>query len=319
MQWFRYLVLSMSITACGGGYSKEDVPADPIAFVRQEAKRGIVDLNSFQDALSARIPGRDEPKRERPRTSLVVMTIPTGEVRVVEEAGLGALPLDWSDDGARLLVGRREHPNQPMQLFEWGRHAGSFERAPVGISLGGAGISKGLLRIAWAGPISTPGQPAGRGIRIYKANEGDQVFSPGIGGVDPDVSPDGESLIWAQPSRLADRDPVIMAAAVGDTEGRPLGRGGRPRFSRDGKWIVFVRRKGDSTDVWLMRANGLGKRPIAQSRFNEDYPAVSPNGDYVVFASARGEEEASQLFLTRVSDGEEVQLTQSNQNSRPVW
>ena len=110
-----------------------------------------------------------------------------------------------------------------------------------------------------------------------------------------------------------------MISSKESPEGRPIARGSDPRFSRDGRWIAFVRNRGGNADVWLMRANGSGKRPIAISGFDDESPTVAPYGGFVVYASARGTEQESQLFMTRVSDGVEIQLTQNGQNGLPVW
>ena len=68
-----------------------------------------------------------------------------------------------------------------------------------------------------------------------------------------------------------------------------------------------------------MRADGTGKRALTDTVYDEEFPAVSPDGSFVVFASVRPPGEESQLFIVRASDRREKQLTQTGQNSRPIW
>ena len=106
------------------------------------------------------------------------------------------------------------------------------------------------------------------------------------------------------------------------SEPRAITRGAYPRFSRDGNWISFVRIRNGNADVWLMRGDGSARRKITDSSFDESFPSPSPDGRYVVYASSRAaeeEEEENQLYLTRVVDGVEIQLTHGGQNGRPVW
>ena len=69
-----------------------------------------------------------------------------------------------------------------------------------------------------------------------------------------------------------------------------------------------------------MRADGTARRAITDSALrDEEYPGVSPDGEYVVYAAASGERGESQLYLTRLRDRREMQLTNRGQNTRPVW
>ena len=68
-----------------------------------------------------------------------------------------------------------------------------------------------------------------------------------------------------------------------------------------------------------MRPDGSSKRAVTHSSYDELYPALSPDARYVVYSSVRGNSDQSQLFLTRISDGYEIQLTTNGQNARPIW
>ena len=130
---------------------------------------------------------------------------------------------------------------------------------------------------------------------------------------------DGQSVVFERPTPGLRRNGTILLWRLGQSEPRILTRGNQPRFSRDGKWIVFQRRKGDQADIWRMHSDGTAKRQLTRSRYDEEFPSLSPLGDYLVYASVRAAKEESQIYLMNVSSGRETQLTQIGQNSRPLW
>jgi Tol biopolymer transport system component len=66
------------------------------------------------------------------------------------------------------------------------------------------------------------------------------------------------------------------------------GQACRPRFSPDGRTIAYVSHEADGKgDVWLMAADGNGKRRLTVRDATSDYsPAWSPDGRTIVFASS---------------------------------
>ncbi len=307
---------------CGGGIPLETVPSDPIAFVRQEAAKGQLGLDVFREGLQFRAFEKAGNERRGPRlhTSLSLLTVPNGEIRSIPDAAEGSVPLDWSPDGYRLLIGRADFAGGPIQLLTWNRLTGVFDRLSGEPDAGGAALGAGPIRLAGVARFSLPDGSQRRGVML-RIDTGKRLpLAGGIGGVDPDIAPDGRTVVFARPpDGPSFRESVLWLSSLGDAEPRPIGRGSHPRFSRDGQWIVFTRNRAGNSDVWLMRADGTHKRPMANSSYDEEFPSVSRHGDYVVYASARGLEEESQLFITRVEDGEEIQLTQTGQNGRPIW
>jgi TolB protein len=157
------------------------------------------------------------------------------------------------------------------------------------------------------------------GIEVQIEHRGLFALKGGAPGRSPDIASDGRSVLFERPAGGAQRDGIVLLGGFDSEEPRALGRGSAPRFSRDGKWITFLRRRDGQTDVWLMRADGSGKRQLTNSSFDEEYPSVSPDGAHVVFASVRPPSSQSQIYLLRVQDGKQMQLTQAGQNSRPLW
>jgi len=82
----------------------------------------------------------------------------------------------------------------------------------------------------------------------------------------------------------------VYLADLTTGESRVLTTGGgacRPRFSPDGREIVYVSSSADGKgDIWLMKADGSGQERLTELPETYDYfPAWSPDARYAVFAS----------------------------------
>jgi hypothetical protein len=297
------------------GVALEDVPDAPIAFVREEPG-SVSDFAEFAEALQ--LVGPEGPTRkDRPsRAKVALLVVPTGEIRPLPDSGPQTYPLDWSADGLRLLVGRLG--DGYVELFEWNRLTGAWDRLRPPYSRGAAALGGGPIRLALIEYGGRHARGTLRPLMVDVDHAGLKRLPGTIGGTDPDVSRDGRQVVFVKPDPRGTREPRIMLADLDGGDPRPLTRGSQPRFSRDGASIVFVVRRRGNADIWIMRANGTGKRLLVSSSFDEEFPALSPDGRFVVYASVR-EGGVSQLYMTRLEDGVEAQLTRAGQNGRPVW
>jgi dipeptidyl aminopeptidase/acylaminoacyl peptidase len=75
-----------------------------------------------------------------------------------------------------------------------------------------------------------------------------------------------------QPVRLTDN------ATYGDSQ---------PDFSPDGRQIVYSSYRNGSQDIFVMKADGSGKKNLTRNAAWDADPAFSPDGRYIVFASNR--------------------------------
>ncbi len=314
------LAVAMLAVACSRPIPQAELPSDPVAFLRQEPRQGIASLEDFMDAVEMRSHERDGRRgKRRPRASISLLTLPTGELRPVPDSGVGSLPLDWSRDGLHLLVGRTAGQAGTLQLFTWNLLTGAWDRLSPDRSLGDASLGGGPIRLSLIGRILQQGSPTGHGVLVHTDAGGTRPLPDGLDGRSPDVAADGRTVVFARKHPRPGRDGIILLSSIGATSARAIARGHRPRFSRDGNWIAYVTRRSGNADVWLMRADGSSKRPITRSSFDEDYPAPSSDGSFVIYASTRGGQEESHLYVTRVRDLAEIQVTQNSQNGRPVW
>ncbi len=332
----RALAVALCVAACTPGLQREQVPSDPIAFVRTDGKFGLATAGDFLSAISyGDDEHRDRQEQRRTRTSIVLLTVPTGETRVVPDSSENALPLDWSRDGTRLLIGRPQPRRRNNSLVLWNRLSGAFDRVTPGESSGGGALSDGpilVTAVAWLAEADGSAGPST--VVVYTPDHGLAPLPGALGGADPDVSPDGRSVVFTRRARKGDLASIVLAG-LEEGSARVLGRGESARYSRDGQSIAYVSRQSGNADIWIMRADGSRKRAVTRSVFDEVSPAPSPDGRYVVYSSVRaslraaasdtddsGAErmgEESHLYLARVEDGYEIQLTQNSQNGRPVW
>jgi TolB protein len=127
---------------------------------------------------------------------------------------------------------------------------------------------------------------------------------------DPQWSPDGDTIALAILKSGETRRSFDSSIALIDADGGNLRRLTRrrgadelnPNWSPDGTRIAFeVNRLFDvrQSDIWLMNADGSGKRRITATRVYETYPVFSPDGTRIAFASDRDNRRLSKERLGR--------------------
>ncbi|HXX48538.1 MAG TPA: hypothetical protein VEN47_09935 [Myxococcota bacterium] len=296
------------------------MPGEPIAFLQDNPAHGILSAEQFRDALSIDRPDDDITYSKKvSRTALALLDLHSGVVTQIPETD-DDFPMSWAPDGTHLLVGRVDPYQGSLFLWTWNRSTGAWSQVSKERAGLGAGIADGPIRLVWHGiQLGAGGKKTGV-IWINTDERGDQIVPNTQGCMTPDLSSDGRTIVFAKRDPHSKLDSVIFTATLGSPEVHPVTRGSHPRFSRDGKWIVFQREMlSGNSDIWMMRTDGGSKHQITKTDYVEEFPAISPDGRFVVYASARGDVTESHLFVARVSDGVEQEVTHSGQASRPVW
>jgi Tol biopolymer transport system component len=84
----------------------------------------------------------------------------------------------------------------------------------------------------------------------------------------------------------------VMAPNEDESRARPVTPGGRTD-GRDGlSWmpdgrIVYTARAGDNSDIWMVNADGAGRRQLTADAYWEYDAVASPDGRYIIFLSER--------------------------------
>lgn len=134
-----------------------------------------------------------------------------------------------------------------------------------------------------------------------------------------DVSPDGQTVVF---DLLGD----IYAMPISGGEARCLRSGlaweVQPRFSPDGRKILFTSDAGGGDNIWVMNADGTEARQVTKETFRLlNNPAWMPDGEYFVarkhFTSTRSLG-AGEIWLYHLSGGEGVQLTKRKNDQQDV-
>lgn len=134
-----------------------------------------------------------------------------------------------------------------------------------------------------------------------------------------DVSPDGKEIIF---DLLGD---IYSMPAAGGTA--TILRGGhafevQPRFSPDGKKILFTSDAGGGDNIWVMNRDGSKATQVTKESFRLlNNAAWSPDGEYIVarkhFTSTRSLG-AGEMWLYHISGGGGLQLTVRKNDQQDV-
>ena len=103
-----------------------------------------------------------------------------------------------------------------------------------------------------------------------------------------------------------------------------------PRFSPDGKWIVFTsERDGQGQeDVWRVHPDGSGLERLTSDTSMEDAGSLSPDGTKLVYVSTKGGARTTNIWVMNLKtkqaknltgDGKSTPAETMNSNFRPSW
>lgn len=122
-----------------------------------------------------------------------------------------------------------------------------------------------------------------------------------------DVSPDGQSIVFDMLGDLY-TIPIEGGTATRLTQGMP--HDVTPRFSPDGKQIVFVSDRSGDNNVWLMATDGSDLRPLTKG-VGAEYvsPEWTPDGNYIVVSRQAPLQGLEKLWLYHVRGGIGINMT----------
>ena len=123
------------------------------------------------------------------------------------------------------------------------------------------------------------------------------------------------------PAALASQPPVQR---LGPADLFALEYAADPQLSPDGQWVAYVRRFSDAqtdrryANLWLVRTDGSGHRPLTNGRTHDEHPRWSPDGKRLAYLSDKGG--SAQLTVRYMDTGESFTLTSGpNAPVAPAW
>jgi Tol biopolymer transport system component len=134
-----------------------------------------------------------------------------------------------------------------------------------------------------------------------------------------DVSPDGKTIAF---DLLGDIYTLPMAGGEATILRRGLPWEVQPRFSPDGKKILFTSDAGGGDNIWIMDANGENVKQLTKEDFRLlNNPSWSPDGQYFVarkhFTSTRSLG-AGEMWMYHITGGAGIQLTERKNDQQDV-
>ena len=128
----------------------------------------------------------------------------------------------------------------------------------------------------------------------------------------PALSPEGTQIAYAS-NASGEREIYVMRAdgtRIRRLTQNPARDDSSPAWSPDGRYLAWS----SEADVYVMKADGSAKRPVAATTLEELDPAWSPNGLELVYSTA------GDLFAVPAAGGTPRQLTSGPANDRePDW
>ena len=126
-----------------------------------------------------------------------------------------------------------------------------------------------------------------------------------------DVSPDGQTIVF---DLLGDLYTLPIAGGNAIQLTRGMAYDAQPRYSPDGKWIVFTSDRDGADNVWIINVATKQTKQVTKGRANRyRSPEWTPDGNYIVVSRAASSIGASKPWMFHRDGGGGVQLVRDPQ------
>lgn len=166
---------------------------------------------------------------------------------------------------------------------------------------------------------------------VYKMNLTDhtlmQLTNNGGNNYDPSYSHDGQAIVFKSTRDDDLGDIFVMnpdgTGQVNLTPSQNTTEEWSPRFSNDGKRILFVMRSNSNhltDEIYAMQRDGSQLTQLTNNAFPDWYPAISPKNDSMVYISKETSDSDDDLYLMRSGEADRTRLTNLPGNDAdPAW
>ncbi len=166
----------------------------------------------------------------------------------------------------------------------------------------------------------------GRGLNQISLRENVHDF-------DPSISPRADKIVFSSRKSSVNnlfgsigtiKDPTLWTSDLGGYRVVQIGSGWNPKWSPDGKKILFHAKTGDNYDIWMIDADGTNLTQITTDSADDLDACWSPDGKMIAFSSNReGTLRLAKNFDIWALDLESVGITQLTFNpgndGAPFW
>lgn len=336
----------------------------PLTFPVDADAAGYVDISIAAPAFSGASPAEAEIAAKIAEVvradlaSVGIFTAPEDAAISTFAADIGALPAwaDWSGAGVgalllgKAVIGADNSISVQFRLYDvaarkqligtqymlpttnlWRRVAHKVSDDVMVALVGGkAGFDS---RLTFAAEV-------GGAIQLWTVDQdgfGGEALISKLGGLQaPRWTPNGLGFVYSADAPIpgkptqAQRTTVLYDLATGRRE--PLTTGVQPnadaRYAPDGRSLIFSRKDGANTDIFLKPLSGGAEMRLTDDRAADSEPSLSPDGTKFAFVSDRAGGEA--VYVARVdgaafacADGGEAKACRitkdAGQYDGPVW
>ncbi|MBX3146327.1 MAG: PD40 domain-containing protein [Gemmatimonadales bacterium] len=161
-------------------------------------------------------------------------------------------------------------------------------------------VFSGAVPAALAQAPGAPGAPPAKPLPLEASRKAEFTATRGTW-ISLDVSPDGQTIVFDLLGDLYTM-PIGGGKATALTTG--LAYDAQPRFSPDGKKVVFTSDRSGGDNVWIMSLDKKDTTQLTQgNNFQYISPAFSPDGKYVAVSRGSGTFPTAKLMMFHVDGG----------------
>lgn len=131
--------------------------------------------------------------------------------------------------------------------------------------------------------------------------------------ISTDVSPDGRTVVF---DLLGDVYSIPLAGGNATAITTGMAFDGQPRYSPDGKWIVFTSDRDGAENVWIMNLETKETRQISKLKDKTiESPEWTPDGKYIVVTVGDIVFKPGKLWMFHVDGGTGIQLIKTPESA----